>query len=75
MDTFYIEFQDIPMTVKGYYEQAEEEILYYGDLGGHPGSLASFDIRKVYVEDVDIYSILSEPIIDLITQQILEENA
>lgn len=74
MDTFYIEFQDIPLIVKGYHEQAEEEILYYGDLGGHPGSSASLDIRKVLVEDVDIYNLLSESVLDLITQQILEEN-
>lgn len=74
MQKFEIEFENIPLTVKGYYVEAEEEILYYGDLGGHPGSLASFDIRKVLVEDVNIYNLLSESVLDLITQQILEEN-
>ena len=75
MQTFYTEFDKIPLEIKGYYEEAEEEILYYGDLGGHPGSSASLEIHKVLVGDYDIFSLLSETVLYIITQQILEENA
>ena len=68
-----ITYKGILLEVEGTYEEAEDRVIYYGDLDGHPGSPASFDINAVFVQDVDIYELLSEDDLMEIDNLVLEK--
>ena len=71
--TVEIEYKGILLDVEGNYTEAEDRVIYYGDLDGHPGSPASFDINAVFVQDVDIYELLSEDDLMEIDNLVLEK--
>ena len=68
-----ITYKGILLEVEGTYTEAEDRVIYYGDLDGHPGSPASFDINAVFVQDVDIFELLGEDGLREIETLILEE--
>ena len=68
-----ITYKGILLEVEGTYTEAENRVIYYGDLDGHPGSPASFDINAVFVQDVDIFELLGEDDLREIETLILEE--
>lgn len=71
--TTEIIYKGILLEIEGTYTEAEDRVIYYGDLDGHPGSPASFDINAVFVQDVDIYELLSEDDLMEIETLVLEE--
>lgn len=66
-------YKGILLEVEGTYTEAEDRVIYYGDLDGHPGSPASFDINAIFIQDVDIYELLSEDNLKEIETLILEK--
>ena len=68
-----ITYKGILLEVKGTYTEAEDRVIYYGDLDGHPGSDSTYDINAVFVQDVDIYELLSEVNLREIEELVLEE--
>ena len=70
-----IEFKGVPLRVVGEYEAGEEAVMYYSDMSGHPGSLSSFDVEEVYVEDseIDIFEFFSPDDLEIITEKVLEQ--
>ena len=68
-----ITYKGILLEVEGTYTEAENRVIYYGDLDGHPGSPASFDINAVFVQDVDIFEFISEDDLREIETLVLEE--
>lgn len=73
MRTIEITYKDLLLEIEGTYTEAEDRVMYYGDLDGHPGSPASFDINAIFVQDVDIFELLSEDDLREIEILILEE--
>lgn len=68
-----ITFKGILLEVEGTYTEAEYRVMYYGDLDGYPGSDSTYDINAVFVQDVDIYELLSEDDLREIETLVLEE--
>lgn len=68
-----ITFKSILLEVEGTYTEAEDRVMYYGDLDGHPGSDSTYDINAIFVQDVDIYELLSEDDLMEIETLVLEE--
>ena len=70
-----IEFKGIPLRVVGEYEAGEDKELYQFDLGGYPGSLSSFDVEEVYVEDseIDIFEFFSPADLEVLAEKILDK--
>ena len=68
-----ITYKGILLEVMGTYEEAEDRVMYYGDLDGHPGYPASFDVNAIFVQDVDIFELLSEDNLREIETLILEK--
>ena len=68
-----ITYKSILLEIEGTYVEAEDRVIYYGDLDGYPGSPASFDINAVFIQDIDIYELLSEDDLREIETLILEK--
>lgn len=60
MKKIEINYNEIDITVVGFYECGEPEVMYDSDLCGSPESPSEFDIRKVYVEDTNIMGLLTD---------------
>ena len=73
MRTEEIKYKGILLEVEGTYTEAEDRVIYYGNLDGHPGSDSTYDINAVFVQDVDIYELLSEDNLREIEELVLEE--
>jgi len=53
-----INYLGVELTVFGNFEPPEEQVKYYSDMSGYPGSPAEFNIEKVMTESGDdIYGI------------------
>lgn len=68
-----ITYKGILLEVEGTYTEAEDRVIYYGDLDGHPGSPASFDINAIFVQDVDIYEIIDSHDLEVLETLVLEK--
>ena len=68
-----ITYKGILLEVEGTYTEAENRVIYYGDLDGHPGSPASFDINAIFVQDVDIYEIIDSHDLEVLETLVLEK--
>ena len=66
-----IQFKGIDLTVEGFYTSGEPEVMYDSDLCGSPEFKAEFDIRKVFVQDTEISSLLSEDDLDEIANLLI----
>jgi hypothetical protein len=62
-----ITYKGILLEVEGTYTKAEEQPHDY------PGYPASFDVNAIFVQDVDIYELLSEDSLIEIETLVLEE--
>lgn len=59
-----IKYMDVPLTLEGYYSKGDDRVNYYPDGSGYDGSPSEFDTHGVYVNDVDIISILSDDVLE-----------
>lgn len=66
-----IQFRGIDLTVEGFYTSGEPEVMYDSDLCGSPEFEAEFDIRKVFIQDTEISSLLSEDDLDEIANLLI----
>lgn len=57
-ESVVIEMEGVDLVVTGYYDSPEEEVRYYQDGTGHPGSSSSFDIEKIEIEGIDVTILL-----------------
>lgn len=71
--TIDINYKGIDLTIEGEYEPSEEEVTYESDLSGYPGSNSSFIIYEVFVEEVDIFDIISDFDLEALEELILNE--
>ena len=68
-----INYKGVPLLVGGTYEPGEEGVLYYGDMAGLPPTSSYFDINEVFVEETDIYEMLSYEILEELQELILDK--
>lgn len=68
-----IEYRGIKLLVTGTYEPPEEQVRYYDDMSGYPGSNADFIIDKIFVENTNIYDLFSVMDLEEIVELVLEE--
>jgi len=73
MKEITINYKGIELLVEGTYIPGEEEVRYFSDMSGQPSSSSEFDINAVYVNDVDIFELLSEDSLIEIETLILED--
>lgn len=62
MDELELEFRGVELTIVGNFYPEEEEVRYYSDMSGHPGSPSSFEILEIKVRDseVDLFDLLED---------------
>jgi hypothetical protein len=68
-----VTYRGVKLLVEGTYTPPEEQVMYYADGSGYPGSSADFDINAVFVQDTDIYELLSVMDLEEIVELVLEE--
>lgn len=68
-----ITYKGILLEVEGTYTEGENRVMYDNDFGGYPGSPATFDINAVFVQDVDIFELISEDDLREIDNLVLEK--
>ena len=73
---FEIEYNGIALVVIGDYSPEEEEVRYYPDMSGHPGSPAEFEAQEIYAFDseINIINLLSEDVIEEINLKCLDNE-
>jgi hypothetical protein len=69
-----IQYKDTNLDIIGTYTAGEEQVRYYSDMSGYPGSGPEFDFISVKINDWDITILLTdteaEELSDMIIQQI-----
>lgn len=69
-----IEFKGVTLTVHYNYTPEEEQVSYYGDLSGYPGSGAEVEILNIFIGNCDEDMVeLLEDYLDEIAEKVLEE--
>lgn len=70
-----IEFKGVPLRVEGTYEAGEEQVNYYSDMSGHPGSASSFDVNEIYATDseINLFGIFDEEEIEEIETEVINK--
>ena len=53
MENKDIEFKGVTLTVYYKHTPAEEEVTYYGDMSGYPGSKAEIEILNIFMGNCD----------------------
>jgi hypothetical protein len=72
--TVDVNIYDVTLTVSGDYEPEEPRELYDSNMEGYPGAGAEFDLETVEVEGVNIIELLSNHVIKLIKEQVIENQ-
>ena len=72
-DCYSLNYKGIDLLIEGTYIPIEEIVRYNEDFSGHPGSPASFDINAIFVQDVDIFELISEDDLEVLETLILEK--
>lgn len=72
--TVDVNIYDVTLTVSGDYEPEEPRELYDNNMEGYPGAGAEFDLQSVEVEGVNIIDLLSNNVIELIKEQVIENQ-
>jgi hypothetical protein len=54
MDEIELKFRGTELFIVGNYHEPEEEVRYYNDMSGLPGSPSSFEVLEIRVRDSDI---------------------
>lgn len=65
---------DVILEVSGYYSPEEPEERYDNNMTGYPGSAAEFEIESIMLEGINIHELLSERVIELIIEEVLENQ-
>lgn len=73
--TLDVNIYDVTLTVSGDYEPEEPRELYDSNMEGYPGAAAEFDLESVEVEGVNIIELLSDHVIKLIKEQVIEKQS
>ena len=69
-----VNIYDITLTVSGDYEAEEPRELYDSNMEGYPGSGAEFDIQSIELEGINIIDLLSDIVIELIREKVIENQ-
>ena len=72
--TVDVNIYDVTLTVSGDYEPGEDMVMYDNNMEGYPGAGAEFDLETVEVEGVNIIELLSDHVIKLIKEQVIENQ-
>jgi hypothetical protein len=72
--TIDVNIYDVTLTVSGDYEPGEDPIMYDSNMEGYPGSSPEFDLESVELEGVQIIDLLSDDVIELIKEQVIEKQ-
>lgn len=73
--TLDVNIYDVTLTVSGDYEPEEPRVWYDGNMEGYPGAAAEFDLETAEVEGVNIIELLSDHVIKLIKEQVIEKQS
>jgi hypothetical protein len=73
--TLGLTIYDVYLEVTGYYYPEEPTEWYDGNMEGHPGSYADFEIESVKVEGIDILAIISDEVYEEIITKIIEQQS
>jgi hypothetical protein len=69
-----ITVSEVYLIVSGTYHPEEPTEWYDGNMSGHPGYAAEFELASVKVEDVEIIDIISDEIYDEIIEKVIENQ-
>jgi hypothetical protein len=72
--TVDVNIYDVTLTVSGDYEPEEPRELYDDNMEGYPGSGAEFDIQSIELEGINIIDLLSDIVIELIREKVIENQ-
>jgi hypothetical protein len=72
--TLGLTIYDVYLEVTGYYYPEEPTEWYDDNMEGYPGSSPEFDLETVEVEGVNIIELLSDHVIKLIKEQVIENQ-
>jgi len=70
--TLSITYKNTTLIIEGNYTPKEEEITYYSDMSGYPGSPSDFEIQRIFVGHCEITDLLEEDF-DKITEIVLAQ--
>lgn len=73
METVEIEYRGIKLEIEGTYTPSEEQVIYYSDGSGYPGSPSEFDANAVFVQETDIYDLLGAEELEHISELCIKE--
>ena len=73
--TLDVNIYDVTLIVSGDYEPEEPRVWYDGNMEGYPGAAAEFDLETVELEGVNIIELLSDHVIKLIKEQVIEKQS
>ena len=73
--TSTIVISDVYLQVTGYYIPEEPTEWYDGNMEGHPGYNADFEVESVKVEGIDILAIISDETYEEIITKIIEQQS
>jgi hypothetical protein len=65
---------DVYLTVSGYYHPEEPEEMYDDNMEGYPGCNAEFELQSVQLEGIEISSLLSDSVTNLIIEEVIENQ-
>lgn len=68
-----IKYKDVDLLVGGHYTPPEEQVMYYPDGNGYPGSASEYTVEEVFVGETDIYNLFSWDDLDRISELCIEE--
>jgi hypothetical protein len=69
-----VNIYDVTLKVSGDYYAEEPRELYDGNMEGYPGSGAEFDIQSIELEGINIIDLLSDIVIELIREKVIENQ-
>lgn len=62
------------LTVSGDYYPGEPSQMYDGNMEGHPGSYAEFELQSVQVDGTEIIDIISDEVYEEIIDKVIENQ-
>jgi len=70
-----ITVSEVYLIVSGTYHPEEPTEWYDGNMSGHPGYGAEFELASVKVEDVEIIELISDEVYELIIEKVIEQQS